>query len=265
MGKIDVQNVDLSYETNNQSYAALRNVSFFVDDGDFVSIIGPSGCGKTTLLNLLIGLIKPTCGQILLNGCPLQGTGKERSAVFQDYSLFPWMTVMKNITFAMRQVKSQKQKELEAVALGYLKAVGLEDFRDKFPAELSGGMRQRVAIVRALATEPEILLLDEPFGAIDPKNRRDLHGILLDLWSMEGKKCTIIFVTHDIDEAMLLSDRIIVLSASPGTVREEINIPFKRPRNLESIAFDSAYMEIRNRILPLFHENSGLIAQRKDT
>jgi NitT/TauT family transport system ATP-binding protein len=256
VAKIEVKNVDLLYKSRNQYFTALRDVSFSVAEGDFVSVIGPSGCGKTTLLRLLIGLLKPTAGQILLDGAPLTGTGKERSAVVQEYSLVPWMTGREKVTFAMKQVKNAKVKELKAMALEHLNAVGLAAFYDKFPAELSGGMQQRVAIVRALATDPQILLMDEPFGAVDPKNRATLHELLLRLWSASGKKRTIIFITHDIDEAILLSDYVIALSSGPGAVEDIIPITLERPRILEIIVHNPLYTSIRNRILPLFYGNA---------
>lgn len=255
MAKIEMHDVGFVYSTGVRSYTALQGLSFNIEEGEFVSVIGPSGCGKTSLLGLLAGLRKPTSGRILLDGAPIEGTGKERSVVFQEYSLFPWMTVLKNVAFAMRQVMPHKRKVLDEMAMGYLEAVGLDRFRHNFPGELSGGMQQRVAIARALATDPEILLLDEPFGSLDPKNRRELQQLLIRLWASGTRKRTIIFVTHDIDEALVLSDRVIALSLSPGTVREIIPVDIVRPRDLDGIAFDPGYARLRGRIMPLFYEH----------
>jgi len=251
MAKIELHHVGLVYQPDKAAFTALRDVSFSVGEGEFVSVIGPSGCGKSSLLKLLIGLKAPTSGHILLDGRPLSGTGIERSTVFQDYSLFPWMTVMKNITFALRQVRPQKRAIMEAKANAYLEAVGLTDVGHKFPGQLSGGMRQRVAIARALVTEPEILLMDEPFGAVDLKKRTELHELLIGVWGEKERKRTIVFITHDIDEAILLANRVIVLTQCPGMVKEEINVNLDRPRTLAAIKDNPNFIHLKNHILSL--------------
>ena len=219
MNKIEIDNISLTYHTGKTSFQALSNVSFNIQDGEFVSIIGSSGCGKSSLLGILEGLTAPTSGQVRINGKDIQGPGKERSVVFQQYALFPWMTAEKNVAFGLKQVKPDlSRKERLELANVYLQKVGLAEAGKKYPRDMSGGMQQRVAIARALAMDTEILLMDEPFGAVDAKNRVILQELLLKLWEGDGnqKKKTVVFVTHDVDEAILLSDRIIMMKANPG-------------------------------------------------
>ena len=194
-------------------------------------MIGSSGCGKSTLLSILEGINSPTQGSILIDGKPVQGTGFDRGVVFQHYSLFPWMTARKNVAFGVKQIRKNLPKsERLKIADEFLDKVGLEEFKNKYPSQLSGGMQQRAAIARALAMDTDILLMDEPFGAIDAKNRTILQELLLELWEGDGtqEKKTVLFVTHDIDEAILLSDRIIMMSSRPGRVGKEIPVPFAR-------------------------------------
>ncbi len=234
MSKIEIHNLTVDYTEKNKSFTALKNVSFSVEAGEFVSVIGSSGCGKSTLLSILEGINAPTEGEILIDGKPIIGTGTDRGVVFQHYSLFPWMTARKNVAFGVKQVKKDLSKtERLQIADTFLDKVGLSDFKNKYPSQLSGGMQQRVAIARALAMDTDILLMDEPFGAIDAKNRTVLQELLLELWEGDGtqEKKTVVFVTHDIDEAILLSDRIVMMSAGPGHVYREIPVPFDRPRN----------------------------------
>jgi len=227
-----------------------------INEGEFVSIIGPSGCGKSTLLSLLTGLNFPTDGYILLDGKQIQGTGTERGVVFQHYSLFPWMTARKNLIFGLKQVyKKKSKKEIEEIADRYLELVGLGDFKNKYPSQLSGGMQQRVAIVRAFAMNPGILLMDEPFGALDAKNRVVLQELLLNLWDNGNERKTVILVTHDIDEAILLSDKIIVMTAGPGTIKKQIDVNFKRPRDRTSLIRSEEYMSLRNKLVSLFYDD----------
>jgi NitT/TauT family transport system ATP-binding protein len=255
LAKLDIRNISLTYGgAGGDAHTALADVNFSVEKGEFASIVGPSGCGKSTMLSLLAGLIRPTGGEILLDGEPIRGTGLERSVVFQHYSLFPWMSAKKNIVFALKQTKGIKSgREAAAVADKYLELVGLADFRNKFPGELSGGMQQRVAIARALAVNSDILLMDEPFGAVDTKNRVILQELLIALWGRGEEKLTVVFVTHDIDEAILLSDKIVVMAGLPGKVRHEISIPFSRPRKAERLAELPEYSIIRNRIVNTFY------------
>ena len=268
--KIEVSHLTVNYAEKNREFTALRDVSFTVEEGEFVSIIGASGCGKSTLLSVLEGLYKQADGEITIRGKPLEGTGKERGVVFQHYSLFPWMTTRKNIAFGIAQVrKDLSRKERLALADTFLEKVGLGEFGSKYPSQLSGGMQQRAAIARALAMDTDILLMDEPFSAIDAKNRIVLQELLLRLWEGEGLqndagaegkgRKSVVFVTHDIDEAILLSDKIVVLTAHPGTVAEIIPVPFERPRDRQKLVQSPEYGEFRSHLLHLFYND---IAER---
>lgn len=256
MSKIALKNVSLAYQDKDWEYTALENINLQIKSGEFVSVIGPSGCGKSTLLSLFAGLNFPTEGSLLLDGKEIRGTGTERGMVFQDYSLFPWMSAKKNIIFGLRQVyRDKKGVELESMAEAQLEKVGLKGFMDKYPSQLSGGMQQRVAIARAFAMNPGVLLMDEPFGAVDAKNRIILQDLLLKLWDNGMERKTVIMVTHDIDEAILLSDRIVMLSAGPGTVKKEIIVDFPRPRQRESLIHSHEYSNTRNKLISLLFED----------
>ena len=254
MSKIEIKHLTKQFEDKNKVFTALNDVSFTVNSGEFVSIIGFSGCGKSTLLSLVEGLNTPTQGEILIDGSPVVGTGTDRGVVFQQYSLFPWMTARKNIAFGIKQMKKGlSRKERLEIADQFLEKVGLADFRDKYPSQLSGGMQQRVAIARALAMDTDILLMDEPFGAIDAKNRTVLQELLLQLWEGDGhNRKTVLFVTHDIDEAILLSDRIIMMRSHPGTVLKEIEVPFSRPRKHTELVQQPEYTDFRNALTGIF-------------
>lgn len=258
MSKIEIQNLSVDYTEKNKRFTALQDVSFSVEAGEFVSVIGSSGCGKSTLLSILEGINAPTQGSILIDGKPIHGTGTDRGVVFQHYSLFPWMTARKNVAFGIKQIRKKLPKsERLKIADEFLDKVGLEEFKNKYPSQLSGGMQQRVAIARALAMDTGILLMDEPFGAIDAKNRTILQELLLKLWEGDGtqEKKTVLFVTHDIDEAILLSDRIIMMSSGPGRVNKEIPVPFARPRNRAELVQTKEYGEFRNELLSLFYSD----------
>jgi NitT/TauT family transport system ATP-binding protein len=257
MSKLVVKNVTLNYVNGNKSSTtALENVNFSVGAGEFLSIIGPSGCGKSSILNLFTGLLSASEGEILLNGKAISGTGLDRGVVFQHYSLFPWMSAKKNICFALRQsFPSKSKKELAGIAEEYLAIMGLKGFEDKFPAELSGGMQQRVAIAKALAMDTELILMDEPFGAVDSKTRVILQDQLLKMWDSGKEKKTVVFITHDIDEAIFLSDKIIVMSSGPGRVKREIAVNFARPRNRSLLTKDAEYAHLRNEIVSLFYDD----------
>ncbi len=257
MGKIIVENISVTYKEKNKSYQALKNVSFSIQDGEFVSIIGPSGCGKSTFLSVLEGILPQTEGHIFINDKEVRGTGTDRGVVFQSYSLFPWLSAKNNIIFGIHQKNKELNKdELEEIAQDYLKRVNLIEFADKYPSQLSGGQQQRVAIARALAMDTDILLMDEPFGAIDPKNRIALQELLLKLWEGNGaKKKTVVFVTHDIDEAIFLSDRIVMMASNPGHVFKEISVPFVRPRVRNELFQSPAYNNLRNELVSLFYKD----------
>jgi len=227
-----VRNVSKVFGTDAQRYLALEGIDFEVRSGELVCLLGPSGCGKSTLLNILAGFEAASGGEVQFEGAPIRGAGKERVMFFQDAgaALLPWLTAEENVRFALR-VRKLPKSEWPAIIDKYLSMVGLAEHRQKFPAQLSGGMRQRLQIARALAVEPKVLLMDEPFAALDALTRRRMHGFLLDIWQRTGK--TIVFVTHDIGEAVTLADRICVMSAGPGSrITEVIDVALSRPRDL---------------------------------
>ena len=228
MGELVIENLSKEFKKGKETFVAIQDLHLTVQSGEFVTILGPSGCGKTTLLRIIAGLETHTNGTMTLGGEKITGPGTKRGMVFQEYSLFPWKTVLGNVMFGpmMQGVSKENAKK---IAEEYLDLVGLSDFRNSYPYELSGGMKQRVAIARALANEPEIILMDEPFGALDAQTRNNLQNELLRIWQEE--KRTIIFVTHSVDEAVFLSDRIIILSKNPGTIKKEINMTIPRPRD----------------------------------
>lgn len=208
-------------------FSALENVDFEVADGEFICLLGPSGCGKTTILRLAAGLESPTEGELFLDGKKISGVNKECGFVFQEYALFPWLTVKGNIEFGP-QVKGMSKDESERISRHYIDLVGLKGFENRYPHELSGGMKQRVGIARAYANKPKLLLMDEPFGALDAQTRNIMQGELLRIW--EKEHISVVFVTHSVDEAVYLSDRVIVMSARPGNVKEIFNVDLPRPR-----------------------------------
>jgi len=252
MGKIRLENVTFSYQQQGVAGPVVEDVSLTIREGEFVSFIGPSGCGKSTVLRLLSGLSRPSGGRILLNGREIAGTGHERGVVFQHYALFPWMTARDNVIFGLRQCPGgMTRKNVSAMADRYLDLVGLHDVGDKYPNQLSGGMQQRVTIARAFAMDTDILLMDEPFSAVDARNRMKLQELLLELWRKGEKKKTVVFVTHDVDEAILLSDRIVVLSACSKGIKEQIEVGLSRPRNWSLLANTATYTALRNRLIGL--------------
>ncbi|MDI9617126.1 MAG: ABC transporter ATP-binding protein [Methanothrix sp.] len=242
MSLLEVRSVSKVFDVDGKSMEVLRDISMSVDEGEFVCFIGPSGCGKTTLLRIIAGLEFPSSGSVLLDGAPIRGPGPERGMVFQEYSLFPWRTVLDNVAFGP-EIRGVPKEERYRLAREYLKMVGLERFESRYPHELSGGMKQRVAIARALVNNPKALLMDEPFGALDAQTRNVMQSELLRIWEQERK--TIIFVTHSVDEAIYLGDRIIVFSARPGRVKEIIEIDLPRPRKRTSLEVNT----IRDKIL----------------
>ena len=226
--KLRVEGLSKTFETPKGQIRALHELSFDIHRREFITVIGPSGCGKTTLIRILAGLDFPTSGQVLLKGKKVDGPSAEQGMVFQDYTLFPWLTVKKNVMFGL-EVKGVVRMRAEAEASEWLEMVGLSKFAEVYPSQLSGGMKQRVAIARSLANRPEILLLDEPFGALDAQTRSSMQAYLLSIW--KNVDVTIFFVTHDLDEAIYLSDRILVLRANPGEIDELIEVPVPRPRD----------------------------------
>ncbi|MEW6165037.1 MAG: ABC transporter ATP-binding protein [Pseudomonadota bacterium] len=225
---LEVRNLGKRYRSAQGEVDALRNINFSVHRREFVCVIGPSGCGKSTLARILAGLDSHTSGEALLDGKAIAGPGPDRGMVFQGYSLFPWLTVKKNVMFGP-QMKGAGRDEAERDARMWLELVGLEKFADAYPHQLSGGMRQRVAIARALVNQPRILLMDEPFGALDAQTRAKMQSHLIDIW--KNIDITVLFITHDLDEAIYLADRILVLKAHPGEVQEIIEVPVPRPRS----------------------------------
>ncbi len=229
-----------------ESFIAIKDVSFRVKDGEFVCIIGPSGCGKTTLLRMIAGLEKITGGEILLDGRGVVKPGKDRGFVFQEYTLFPWRTAQKNVEFGL-EIQGMGKNERKELAKKYIDLVGLSGFESRYPKELSGGMQQRVAIARSLVNNPEILLMDEPFGALDAQTRNLMQVELLRMWEKEHK--TILFVTHSVDEAVFLADRVIVMTTAPGGIREIVEVKVDRPR----IRTDTEVNRVRDRLLSLLN------------
>jgi NitT/TauT family transport system ATP-binding protein len=225
---LNVRNLGKVFTGRGKDTVALRDVSFQTHRREFLCVIGPSGCGKSTLIRILAGLEDATSGEVLLEGKPVTGPGRDRGMVFQTYTLFPWLTVKKNVMFGL-EVNNASKSEAEAQASQWLDLVGLAKFADSYPHQLSGGMKQRVAIVRALANQPRILLMDEPFGALDAQTRAKMQAHLQEIWRKID--ITIVFITHDLDEAILLADRILVLRPHPGEVQEMIEVPVPRPRS----------------------------------
>ena len=251
-GLIEVRDFCLRYETMEGSVEAVSNASLTVRPGEFVSIIGPSGCGKSTLLNALAGFLKPSSGQVTVDGEAIAGPSAERGMIFQQYSLFPWKTVRENVEFGLK-MKGVRRSERERQARTLLGLAGLTAFENHYPDRLSGGMKQRVGIVRALATGPRILLLDEPFGALDAQTRLIMQQILTNMW--QRLKISVLFVTHDIDEAIFLSDRVYVMTARPGSIKAEIVVPLPRPR-LPAVTLSSEFLGLRRGLMSLIREES---------
>jgi len=246
---LEVKNLDKIYETAKGETTALKNVSFKTHRREFVCVIGPSGCGKSTLVRILAGLESYTNGQVLLDGEPVTGPARDRGMVFQGYTLFPWLSVKKNIMFGLEMNNIPAEEAGREVEL-WLELVGLEKFAHAYPHELSGGMKQRVAIARALVNQPRILLMDEPFGALDAQTRCKMQSHLLEIW--RNIDVTIVFITHDLDEAIYLADRILVLKAHPGEVQELIEVPVPRPRSSDQL-FGAEFLATKARLEALIH------------
>ncbi len=242
--EIEIQGVTKSYETREGSFLALEEVNLDVEKNEFICVVGPSGCGKTTLMNIIAGLNPPSTGTVKVRGELVTGPGKGKGVVFQQYALYPWLTVEKNVEFGLRMKGVEKEKRRE-IAQKYIKIVGLEKFAKSYPKELSGGMKQRVAIARAYTTGPEVLLMDEPFGALDAQTRAQLQENLLNTWQQEKKTC--FFITHDVEEAVLLSTKVIIMSAGPGRIREIVDVHLPYPRDQET-KLTPEFNELKNQI-----------------
>ncbi|MFG1478741.1 ABC transporter ATP-binding protein [Xanthobacter sp. V4C-4] len=232
---IVVSGVDKRFAVPGGEVVALKGIDVTINQGEFVCLLGPSGCGKSTLLNAIAGFSAPSAGTIRVEGRPVSAPGPDRGMVFQEYALFPWMTVAENIAFGL-EIKGLRRAEIEAKVAGLLTMLKLTEFRERFPKDLSGGMRQRVAIARVLALDSPVMLMDEPFGALDALTRRSLQDELLRIWAATGK--TIVFVTHSIEESIYLADRIIVLTYRPGTVKRDLRVELPRPRDSAAAAFN---------------------------
>ena len=240
-GEIAIKDVSVTFGTGSDAHQAVETTTIDIRAGEFVCILGPSGCGKSTLLNAIAGYVTPTTGQITLDGEKITKPGPDRGMVFQQYSLLPWKTVYENVAFGPKMAGHGRVKA-GSVANTFLELVGLKKFGDRYPAELSGGMQQRVGIARALANNPSVLLMDEPFGALDAQTRLMMQESLLDIWREFGT--TVVFVTHDVDEAVFLADRVLIMSAAPGRIIEEVTIDLLRPRDT-AMASSPAYISAR--------------------
>ncbi|MGF1622195.1 MAG: ABC transporter ATP-binding protein [Rhodomicrobiaceae bacterium] len=249
-GAVAIENVMIAFGKGASRHLAVAETSIDVAPGEFVCLLGPSGCGKSTLLNSVAGYVTPTCGRVLVDGKPVSEPGPDRGMVFQQYSLFPWKTVRENVAFGPNILGLD---EPESTANTMIAMVGLTKFANRYPAELSGGMQQRVGIARALATYPNVLLMDEPFGALDSQTRHMMQESLLEIWSDFG--ITVLFVTHDIDEAVFLGDRVLVMSASPGQIIADIPVDLPRPRSFEVMS-DDAFLRLRRQCQEQIREES---------
>ncbi|MET4275703.1 MULTISPECIES: ABC transporter ATP-binding protein [unclassified Bradyrhizobium] len=240
------ENVSLSFETPRGRLNVVEDVSYDINDGDFIAVIGPSGCGKTTMMSMLAGFQRPTTGNVLFDGRPVAGPGPERGVIFQEYGVFPWLTVKQNIAFGLKLSANRVPAgERDAICDHYLGLMGLSDFASSYPKHLSGGMRQRLAIARAYAVKPQFLLMDEPFGALDAQTRSNMQNLLLKVLETEGK--TVLLITHSVEEAIYLASRIVVVTARPARIRQIIDVPFAYPRD-ESIQERAEFGELRSYI-----------------
>jgi NitT/TauT family transport system ATP-binding protein len=243
-GAVEVREITVVYK-GTKTITAIKNLSFKASPHEFLCILGPSGCGKSTILNVIAGFIKPASGGVLVDGRKVEGSGPNRGVVFQRHALFPWKTVMGNVEFGLRMRRLGKE-ERKSIAGQHIKMVGLDGFEHSYPAELSVGMEQRVGIARALANDPVIMLMDEPFGSLDAQTRITMQELLLKIW--EAQRKTVIFVTHDIEEAVFLADRVLVLSASPGRVKKEIRIRLPRPRDY-AVTLSPAFIRVKEAVM----------------
>jgi NitT/TauT family transport system ATP-binding protein len=264
MLKLQIDHLTKHYwvEREDRDVLALSDVSFSVDDGEFLAIVGPSGCGKTSLLNIVAGLLPYDEGSVFIDGKKVTGPGIDRAVVFQHSSLLPWRTIARNVRYGMELQKRFDEPAMEERTNYFIRLVGLSGFERHFPAELSGGMQQRVNLARALAADPVVLLMDEPFAALDAQTREFMQAELLKIWSKARK--TVVFITHQINEAIYLADRVVVMSARPGRVKDIFDVPFERPRNL-SLKRDRRFLQLEDAVWKLIEEESdrlGMAAAR---
>ena len=241
---LELKNISKIYTQNNQQVEAIKNLNLSVKEREFIALVGPSGCGKTTLLKIIAGLISASGGEVILDGKKILNPGKDRGLVFQQFTLFPWLTVRENISFGLELQKLDSKKKAEIVN-HYLGVTGLKDFAEFYPKNLSGGMQQRVAIARTLATKPKILLMDEPFGSLDSQTRSQMQEFLTGLW--EAEHHTILFVTHNVEEALFLADTIYVLGKRPTEIKNMFSVPFARPR-VHVLKHTKEFFEFENKI-----------------
>jgi len=252
--KISVDSVTKIFPLGGEDFVALDNVSLDIIDNEFVTVVGPSGCGKSTMMNILAGLDEPTRGRAIVDGKDVSGPGPERGVIFQQYALFPWLTVRKNVEFGLKTA-GVARAECRERAEYFIRLVGLEQFADALPKMLSGGMKQRCAIARAYAVNPSILLMDEPFGALDALTRVRLQEQLLETWSAE--KRTVMFITHDVDEAVFLANRVVIMAARPGRIYDIVNVDLTYPRT-EAMRLSPEFSALRNRVWhAVYHQEPG--------
>ena len=255
--RIEFQDVSVSFG----DLTVVEHANYAIAEGEFVSIIGPSGCGKTTMMNIVAGFVQPSTGQVLIDGAPVRGPGPERGVIFQEYGVFPWLTVEQNIAFGLKlKANRTTQAEQRQIVDRYLSLMGLQDFRHAYPKTLSGGMRQRLALARAYAVKPQFLLMDEPFGALDAQTRSAMQDLLLQVLAEEGK--TVMLITHSVEEAIYLSSRIIVVSARPSRILEIIEVPFGYPRDA-SVLENPVFGELRAHIRALVMQQ--YVAQQRQS
>lgn len=257
---IDMKNVTVAFKGSKGTFTAVKDIDLQIKRGEIVAIIGHSGCGKSTLMNTISGMVLPSEGEVIANGNIVKGPGPDRGIVFQNYSLLPWLTVYRNIFEAVDSVfKDKSTTEKHEIVDHFIQMVNLTPHKDKLPSQLSGGMKQRVAIARAFAINPSILLLDEPFGALDALTKGSMHIELLKLWNLDNRNKTIVMVTHDIEEAIFLSDKVVVMNNGPAaTIKEIVEINIPRPRNKKDIAHDPEYMRVHDQLLSLLFDKFSI-------
>jgi nitrate ABC transporter ATP-binding subunit len=259
MSYLEIKNLEISFPTPKGKYTAVRDINLSIQKGEIISIIGHSGCGKSTILNAIAGMLTPSEGSVVLDNQSIKGPGPDRGIVFQNYSLLPWLTVYQNIFQVVDSVMKCSTAEKKEIVDKNLKMVNLFEHKDKLPGQLSGGMKQRVAIARAFAINPGVLLMDEPFGALDALTKGTMQLEVLKLWNLDNREKTIVMITHDIEEALFLSDRIVVLNNGPSsTIREIVEVHLPRPRNKIEIVKMPEYIELRDKLLHLLTDKFSI-------